>query len=123
MEPNGSLSTPGARPGVIPWKGGKMRKYEVAFIVHPDLDETAFKEVQERVKSWITDAGGKVTKVDLWGKKKMAYEIRKQKEGLYVLFESEMEPSFCMELERNLQLQESILRYMVTKPAKTTQET
>lgn len=116
MEPYGSLSTPGVSPGVIPWKGGNMRKYEVAFIVHPDLDETAFKEVQERVKSWITDAGGKVTKIDLWGKKKMAYEIRKQAEGQYVLFETEMLPSFCSELERNLQLQESILRYMVTRP-------
>ena len=100
-----------------------MRKYEVAFIVHPDLDETAFKEVQERVKSWITGAGGKVTKVDLWGKKKLAYEIRKQTEGQYVLFETEMLPSFCAELERNLQLQESIMRYMVTKPAETTQAT
>jgi small subunit ribosomal protein S6 len=98
-----------------------MRKYEVAFIVHPDLDETAFKEVQERVKSWITDAGGKVTKVDLWGKKKMAYEIRKQTEGQYVLFETEMLPSFCSELERNLQLHESILRYMVTRPAELKQ--
>lgn len=100
-----------------------MRKYEVAFIVHPDLDETAFKEMQDRVNSWITDAGGKVTKVDLWGKMKMAYEIRKQTEGQYVLFETEMPPSFCAELERNLQLQESILRYMVTRPADTTQAT
>jgi small subunit ribosomal protein S6 len=123
MEPDGSLSTPDNRSGVIPWKGGKMRKYEVAFIVHPDLDETAFNEVQERIKSWINDAGGKVTNVDLWGKKKLAYEIRKQTEGQYVLFETEMPPSFCAELERNLQLQESIMRYMVTKPAETTQAT
>jgi small subunit ribosomal protein S6 len=121
MEPNGSLSAPGISLGVIPWKGGKMRNYEVAFIVHPDLDETAFNEVQERVKSWITDAGGEVTKVDLWGKKKLAYEIRKQTEGQYILFETKMPPSFCAELERNLQLQESILRYMVTRPAETVQ--
>jgi small subunit ribosomal protein S6 len=120
MEPAGSLSAPGARPGVIPWKGGRMRKYEVAFIVHPDLEETAFGEVQERVKSWINDAGGKVTKVDLWGKKKLAYEIRKQTEGQYILFEIEMPPSFCAELEHNLRLQESILRYMVTRPANET---
>jgi small subunit ribosomal protein S6 len=123
MEPYGSLSTPGARSGVIPWKGGKMRKYEVTFIVHPDLDEAAFNEVQERVKSWISDAGGKVTNVDLWGKKKLAYEIRKQTEGQYVLFETEMPPSFCAELERNLQLQESIMRYLVTRPTETTPET
>jgi small subunit ribosomal protein S6 len=123
MEPLGSLSTPGARSGVIPWKGGKMRKYEVTFIVHPDLDETAFNEVQDRVKNWISDAGGKVTNVDLWGKKKLAYEIRKQTEGQYVLFETEMPPSFCAELERNMQLQESIMRYLVTRPTETTPET
>jgi small subunit ribosomal protein S6 len=99
-----------------------MRKYEVAYIVHPDLDETAFKEVQERVNSWISDAGGKVTNVDLWGKKKLAYEIRKQTEGQYVLINTEMPPSFCAELERNMQLQESIMRYMVTLATESTPE-
>ena len=96
-----------------------MRKYEVAFIVHPDLDETAFEEIQERVKGWISEAGGKVTNVDLWGKKKLAYEIRKQTEGQYVLLETEMDPSYCAELERNFQLQESIMRFMVTHATET----
>ncbi len=100
-----------------------MRKYEVVFIVHPDLDETAFKEVQERVKSWIKEAGGKVTDVDLWGKRKLAYEIRKQTEGQYVLFQAEIPPSFCADLEHNLQLHESIMRFMVTRATETTPET
>lgn len=100
-----------------------MRKYEVAFIVHPDLDETAFTEVQERVKSWISEAGGKVTDVDLWGKRKMAYEIRKQTEGQYVLFNTEIPPSFCADLEHNLQLHESIMRFMVTRTPELTPET
>ena len=91
-----------------------MRKYEVAFIVNPDLDETAFNDVLERVQGWIIDAGGKVADVDLWGKKKLAYEIRKQTEGQYVLLNTELPPSFCAELERNLNLQEPIMRFMVT---------
>lgn len=90
-----------------------MRNYEVSFIVHPELDESAFNEVLERVKKWITDSGGKVEKVDLWGKRKLAYPIRKQEEGQYVLLQTEMESSFCAELERNLKLQESVMRYLI----------
>ena len=81
-----------------------MRSYEVVVIVHPDLDEKAFTEVLDRVQGWITEADGKVTKVDLWGKKKLAYEIRKQTEGQYVIIYADMNPTFCSELERNLQL-------------------
>ncbi|MBT3239761.1 MAG: 30S ribosomal protein S6 [Chloroflexi bacterium] len=91
-----------------------MRSYEVVVIVHPDLDEKAFTEVLDRVQGWITEADGKVTKVDLWGKKKLAYEIRKQTEGQYVIIYADMNPTFCSELERNLQLNESIMRFMVT---------
>ena len=90
-----------------------MRQYELTFIVHPDLDDTAFKELIERVQGWITEAGGKVEKVDLWGKRKLAYLIRKQEEGQYVLMQTEMEPSFCAELERNLRLQEPVMRFLI----------
>ncbi|MBW8010043.1 MAG: 30S ribosomal protein S6 [Chloroflexi bacterium] len=91
-----------------------MRNYEVAFIVHPDLDDTAFQEVIDRVKGWITDGGGKITNVDLWGNRKLAYEIRKQTEGQYIIMQTEMEPTFFGELERNLKLQESIMRFMIS---------
>lgn len=91
-----------------------MRNYEVALIVHPDLDETAFAETLERVQGWITESGGKVSKVDHWGKRKLAYEIRKQTEGQYVFLQAEISPSFCVELERNLRLQEPIMRFLIT---------
>jgi small subunit ribosomal protein S6 len=91
-----------------------MRKYEIAYIVHPDLDENAFNEVNERIQGWIKDAGGKIIKVDLWGKKQLAYPIRKQTEGQYVILQTEMEPGFCTELERNLHLSEPVIRFMVT---------
>ncbi len=91
-----------------------MRNYEVAFIVHPDLEEGAFEEVLEKVKGWITDGGGNISDIDLWGKRTMAYEIRKQNEGQYVFMQTEMDPTFTAELERNFGLQEPIMRFMVT---------
>lgn len=92
-----------------------MRNYEVVVIIHPDLDESAFNELVERVQGWITEGGGTVSKVDLWGKRKLAYEIRKQTEGQYVLLETEMEPEFCTELERNLGLQEAVMRFLIAR--------
>ena len=74
-----------------------MRQYEVAYIVHPDLDETAFAEVNDRIRDLIEKGEGKVTKVDLWGKKRLAYEIRKQREGQYVFLQTEMPPALCSE--------------------------
>ncbi len=91
-----------------------MRSYEVVFIVHPDLEETAFKDIVDRVSGWITDEGGTVTKVDVWGKRDMAYPIRKKTEGQYVLLETEMSPDFCQALERNMRLTEPIMRFLVT---------
>ena len=91
-----------------------MRDYEVAFIVHPDLDETPFNEVVERVQGWITESGGQVENVDLWGKRKLAYPIRKQTEGQYVFLATKLAPTFCIALERNLRLQEPIMRFMIT---------
>ena len=92
-----------------------MRQYEVAYIVHPELDETAFKEINDRISTMITDAGGKIEKAELWGKKKLAYEIRKQTEGQYVFLNTTLSPEFCTELERNLRLLEPVLRFMIIK--------
>jgi small subunit ribosomal protein S6 len=90
-----------------------MRKYELIYIVHPELDETAFNDLVQKVNHWITDSGGTISKVDIWGKRRLAYPIRKQKEGQYVLVYSEMAPAFGSELERNLRFQESILRFSI----------
>jgi small subunit ribosomal protein S6 len=91
-----------------------MRSYEVVFIVHPDLDDAAFKETVERVSGWIAGDGGTVSKTDIWGKRDLAYPIRKKTEGQYVLLETEMEPAFCATLERNMRLTEPIMRFLVT---------
>jgi small subunit ribosomal protein S6 len=91
-----------------------MREYELVFIVHPDLDENATNEVFERVKGWITEAGGAINHVDPWGKRKLAYPIRKQNDGQYFLLKSQMSPSFIAELERNLRFVEPVMRFLIT---------
>ncbi|PKN91514.1 MAG: 30S ribosomal protein S6 [Chloroflexi bacterium HGW-Chloroflexi-6] len=91
-----------------------MRKYELVCIIHPDLDETAFKGLVEKVSGWISESGGTIEKTDVWGRRRMAYQIRKQREGQYVLFEATLPPTATAELERNMRFQESILRAMIT---------
>lgn len=91
-----------------------MRNYEVVVIAQPDLDEAALTSLIDKIKGWITDSGGTIDKVDQWGKRRMAYAIRKQREGQYTLFFVQMKPGFAAELERNLRLVESVLRFMIT---------
>jgi small subunit ribosomal protein S6 len=91
-----------------------MREYELIFIVHPDLDENAFKEIVERVSGWITEGGGQVLKADFWGKRQLAYPIKKHKEGQYVFLHTSMAPAFSAQLERNMRLTEPILRFLIT---------
>ena len=91
-----------------------MREYELVFIIHPDLDEIATTEVVERVKGWITEAGGTIDKVDPWGKRKLAYPIRKQNEGQYFLFNTHMTPAFIADLERNLRFVEPVMRFLIS---------
>jgi small subunit ribosomal protein S6 len=88
-----------------------MRNYELIVIIQPDLDETAVTGVIEKVQGWISDSGGTVAKVDIWGKRRMAYAINKRQEGQYVLLEVNMKPTFSSELERNLRFLEPIMRY------------
>jgi len=91
-----------------------MRSYELLFIVHPEVDESAFNELLDKVKGWITDSGGQVDNVDLWGKRRLAYPIQKQIEGQYVLINTQLDPAYCSDLEHNLGLQEPIMRFLLT---------
>ena len=91
-----------------------MRNYEVVIIVQPDLDETALTGVVDKVKGWITESGGTVAKVDMWGKRHMAYAIRKQREGQYVLFQADIPQTFSATLDRNLHFLEPVMRYLIT---------
>ena len=91
-----------------------MRKYELVCIVQPELDETAFKGVVDRVSGWVTDTGGSVDKVDIWGRRRLAYQIHKQREGQYVLLNVTLDPKSAGPLERNIRFLEPVLRHLLT---------
>ena len=91
-----------------------MHKYELVCMIQPDLDEASFTGVIERVKGWVTKSGGSVDKVDIWGKRRMAYKIRKHRDGQYVLFNISLNPQSTSGLEQNIRYQETILRHMLT---------
>jgi len=93
----------------------RVRPYELVFIAHPDLGETAFKAVVERVKETITKAGGTITHEEIWGKRTLAYPIRKRREGYYVLIHMDMPADALPELERFLRLQEPIMRFLFVR--------
>ena len=90
-----------------------MREYEIIYIVHPDLEDTALEEVVNRVQNWIEEDGGEIIKTDDWGKRKLAYPIRKQIEGHYYKLDANLVPSSIAKLERNLKILESVLRFLV----------
>ncbi len=90
-----------------------MRQYELIFIVHPDLDDDALNEVIDRVSSWVSDEDGEITNTELWGKRKLAYPIRKQLEGFYVVMQTKMTMTADSQLERNLSILEPVMRYSI----------
>ncbi len=92
-----------------------MRDYELVFIIHPDLEDEERVVLVESVQDWVQAAGGQVIKVDYWGRRKLAYEIRKLKEGFYVLMNLQLPADGARELERRLQISEQILRYLTVR--------
>ena len=91
-----------------------MNKYESIIIVNPNLDETALKAVEEKFTGIINE-NGKVEKVDKMGKRRLAYEIKKQQEGYYMVFEFESKPEAIAELERIYRITEDIMKYIIVK--------
>jgi len=93
-----------------------MNRYEMIYIIDTDLEETARKELIEKVSALITTNGGEIEKVDeTWGKRRLAYAINYKTEGWYVLVNFKAPVELPRELERNLQINESVLRYLVIK--------
>jgi small subunit ribosomal protein S6 len=93
------------------------RPYEVTFIVRLDVtDETLLNNTVDQVRAWIeADQLGAVRKIDRWGRRKLAYEIDNQREGYYVVMESDIESRALQEIERNLNLSPYILRYLIIR--------
>lgn len=89
------------------------RSYELLYVLKPDLGEEGLAAMDERIQG-IINANGTVSEVDVWGTRKLAYEIQDYKEGYYVVVEFASEPSFPQELERQLRINDSVLRYLIS---------
>jgi small subunit ribosomal protein S6 len=94
----------------------RRSEYELVFIARPGLDaEEELPTLTEQVQGWIEAIGGEVTYSDIWGRRRLAYEIRKQREGFYVLMRAMMPRQELGELERQMKLSEDILRYLLVR--------
>lgn len=90
-----------------------MRKYETIFIQHPSLDEEAVNATIEKFKGIIENGGGTVDNVDVWGKRKLAYEINKVNEGYYTLVNFTASPELPKELDRVFRITDGIIRHII----------
>ena len=96
-----------------------MRDYEVLYIVRADLDDEKVQDAVNRVNTLIERSGGTLERTNLWGKRKLAYEVKHQKEGSYVLQDFQFDPSRVPELEAGLKITEEVLRHLIVrKPEK-----
>ena len=93
-----------------------MRQYELMIILDPDLEERTISPSLDKFLSVVTKDKGTVDNVDLWGKRRLAYEIKKKSEGIYAVVNFSAESATAKELDRQLGLNESILRTKLLRP-------
>ena len=93
-----------------------MRRYELMVILDPDLEERTVAPSLETYLKIIKESGGRVDKLDIWGRRRMAFEIAKKSEGIYAVVDMHCEPAAIKELDRQLNLNESVLRTKVIRP-------
>ena len=93
-----------------------VRHYELMIILDPDLEERTVAPSLDRYLSLVTKDGGTVDNVDVWGRRRLAYEIAKKTEGIYAVVDLHAEPATVKELDRQLTLNESVLRTKVIRP-------
>ena len=90
-----------------------LRDYELMYIVRPDLDDDAVKTAMDSVQSIVEANGGEVVKTTPWGKRRLAYEIQKLRDGHYVLLEVRLDGTRVKEVERTLRIHDQVFRHMV----------
>jgi small subunit ribosomal protein S6 len=99
-----------------------MRNYELAYIADPDLDEQSLADLQDNIAGWIEAEGGKVLKVDRWGRRRLAYPINKKHDGFYVFIKTEAPSTAGTVLEQNLRISEDVMRFMLIQEIETVPE-
>ena len=92
-----------------------MNKYELAVVVSAKLEDDARAEVIDKVKALVTRFGGNITDVDEWGKKRLAYEIQKMREGYYYFIQFEAESNVPAEIESRIRIMDNVIRYLCVR--------
>ena len=93
-----------------------MRHYEIMIILDPETDERTVASSLEKLLQVVPNNGGTVDKIDIWGKRRLAYDIKKKSEGFYVVVDMTTAPEIAQELDRQLGLNESVLRTKLLRP-------
>jgi small subunit ribosomal protein S6 len=93
-----------------------LRRYELMVILDPDLEERTIQPSLDQFLGVVRQGGGSVEKVDIWGRRRLAFEIDKKVEGIYAIIDLQAEPAAVQELDRQLNLNESVLRTKVLRP-------
>ncbi|MCX5747268.1 MAG: 30S ribosomal protein S6 [Proteobacteria bacterium] len=91
------------------------REYETTYILRPNTTNEGVAEVNTRIKGIIEGMGGKILKVDNWGKRRLAYEVAKERKGIYLYWLYLAQPGVVEETERNLRMLDSVIRYLTVK--------
>jgi small subunit ribosomal protein S6 len=94
---------------------GSVIQYEIAVLYHPDL-EIDLEKPETKIKKIIADNGGEITKVDNWGKRKLAYPIKKQEYAVYVFYDVAMPAENIQKVEQTFNITDEIIRFLITKP-------
>lgn len=94
---------------------GRMREYETIYILRPDSSTDVIGQVNQKIRGVIETGGGRLLKVDNWGKRKLAYEVKKQLKGIYLFFSYLGTAGLVEEVERNLRLTDAVIRYYSVK--------
>jgi len=92
-----------------------VRDYELVMVVSPEVADEAVSATVERVHQFIQERGGEIKRVDVWGRRRLAYPIRQFLEGHYVVSQFRLDPQAVMALEGNLQLAEDVIRHLVVR--------
>ncbi|MFN8523201.1 MAG: 30S ribosomal protein S6 [Chloroflexota bacterium] len=92
-----------------------MRDYELMVVLNPELDDDGVTAATERIKTLVSGRGGEVTEVNPWGRRRMAYPIRKFQDGFYSVAKLRLDPSAADPLERNLRQAEPVLRHLLIR--------
>ena len=93
-----------------------MRHYELMVILDPDVEERTVGPALDQFLTVVKKDGGEVEKVDIWGRRRMSFEIKKKAEGIYAVVDLQAEPATVKELDRQLNLNEAVLRTKVMRP-------